>query len=53
MVLRSAYCVMMSFGDVTINAGRTVATPALPGRKVIDGDCEAVDESEVRHGRRP
>ena len=39
----SPYCVMMSFGDVTINAQGT----ALPGSVVIAGDCEAVDESDL------
>ena len=44
----SHYCVMMSFGDVTINAGGN----GLPGGQVIAGDCEIVDELDLSRGVR-
>jgi hypothetical protein len=44
----AGYCVVMSFGDVTINAGGN----ALPGGQVIGGDCEIVDELDLSRGVR-
>jgi hypothetical protein len=44
----SHYCVMMSFGDVTINAGGS----ASPDGAVIAGDCEIVDELDLSRGVR-
>ena len=45
---QSGYCAVMSFGDVTVNL---VSPGALPGGGVIV-ECEAIDEAEVRRGRR-
>jgi hypothetical protein len=44
----TAYCAVMSFGDVTVNIG---VPGALPGGAVIL-ESEAIDEAEVRRGRR-